>query len=149
MSLLQFCEWLQDSQLSTTIRESAFPYIEGTHVLALALSVGTILWFDLRLAGWLFRNRPTSEVFKQLRPFFLTGFPIMFISGGLLFVAHATQCYNSTYFRVKILLILLAGLNVLIFHTTIDRRRTQWDKAPFPPLQARLEIGRASCRERV
>jgi hypothetical protein len=138
MSLLEVCQWLEDSDLSTVIRESTFPYIEGTHVLALALSVGTILWFDLRLAGVLFRNRPVSQVFNQLRPFFFTGFPIMFISGGLLFVAHATQCYESTYFRVKLLLILLAGLNVLIFHSTIDRRREQWDKTPFPPMQARV-----------
>src|SRR5215510_7253309 len=125
MSLLQICQWLEDSQLSTGIRESTFPYIEGTHVLTLALSVGTILWFDLRLAGVFLRKRPVSEVFKQLRPFFLTGFPIMFISGGLLFVAHATQCYSSNYFRVKLALILLAGLNVLIFHSTIDRRRAE------------------------
>ena len=140
MSLLEICRWLQDSQLAIAIRESdyLFPYIEGTHVLALSLSVGTIMWFDLRLAGVLFRNRPVSEIFNQLRPFFLTGFPIMFISGALLFVAHATQCYNSTYFRIKVLLIFLAGLNVFVFHSTIDRRRVDWDKAPFPPLQARL-----------
>jgi ABC-type multidrug transport system fused ATPase/permease subunit len=138
MSLLQICQWLEDTPLGTNIRESAFPYIEGTHVLALALSVGMIIWFDLRLAGVLFRSRPVSEVFNQLRPYFLIGFPIMFISGGLLFTAHATQCYSSNYFRVKIFLIFLAGLNILIFHSTIDRRRDQWDKTPFPPLQARL-----------
>ena len=107
-------------------------------MLALALSVGTIIWFDLRLAGVFLRKRRVSEVFNQLRPFFLTGFPIMFISGGLLFVAHATQCYSSNYFRVKAALILLAGLNVFIFHSTIDRRRAEWDKSQFPPLQARL-----------
>ena len=138
MSILQICQWLEDTPLGTNIRESAFPYIEGTHVLALALSVGMIIWFDLRLAGVLFRSRPVSEVFNQLRPYFLIGFPIMFISGGLLFTAHATQCYGSNYFRVKIFLIFLAGLNILIFHSTIDRRRDQWDKTPFPPLQARL-----------
>lgn len=140
MSLLDICQWIQDTQLAIVIREStyAFPYIEGTHVLALSLSVGTIMWFDLRLAGVIFRNRPVSEVFKQLRPFFLTGFPIMFVTGALLFTAHATQCYNSSYFRVKMLLLLLAGLNLLIFHSTIDRRRAQWDKAPSPPFQARL-----------
>ena len=143
MSLLEICQWIQESQLGINIRESnyAFPYIEGTHVLALSLSVGTIMWFDLRLAGMLFRNRPVSEVFKQLRPFFFTGFPIMFVTGALLFIAHAAQCYNSNYFRIKILLILLAGLNVLIFHSTIDRRRAEWDKAPFPPFGARLAGG--------
>ena len=129
---------LEDSQAGVSIREYIFPYIEGTHVLALSLSVGTILWFDLRLAGLMFRNKPVSQVFNQLRPYFLVGFPIMFITGVLLFVGHATQCYSSNYFRVKILSIFLAAVNVLIFHTTIDRRRKEWDKSPFPPLQARL-----------
>ena len=140
MSLLEICQWIQESQFAITIRESnyAFPYIEGTHVLALSLSIGTIMWFDLRLAGVLFRNQPVSVVFNQLRPFFFTGFPIMFITGIFLFIAHAAQCYSSNYFRVKLLLILLAGLNVLLFHSTIDRRRAEWDKSPFPPFQARV-----------
>ena len=140
MSLLEICQWIQDTPLAITIRESnyGFPYIEGTHVLGLALSVGVIVWFDLRLAGVLFRNRPVSEVFKQLRPFFLTGFPITFATGVLLFIAYAERCYSSTYFRVKLLMLLLAGLNILIFHSTIDRRRDEWDNAPVPPFQARL-----------
>lgn len=42
MSLLEWCQWLQHSTLGTGIRESgyAYPLIEGTHVLGLALSVG-------------------------------------------------------------------------------------------------------------
>jgi len=138
MDVIQICQWIEDSQLGIAVREVYFPYIEGTHVLALALSVGMILWFDLRLAGVLFRSRPVSEVFKQTRPFFLIGFPIMFITGVLLFVGHATQCYASNYFRVKIALIVLAVVNVLVFHSTVDRRREQWDKNPFPPFAARL-----------
>jgi ABC-type multidrug transport system fused ATPase/permease subunit len=138
MDVLQICQWLEDSQLGIGIREAYFPYVEGMHVLALAISVGMIVWFDLRLAGVLFRSRPVSEVFEQTRPYFLFGFPIMFITGALLFVGHATQCYASNYFRVKIALIFLAGLNVLVFHSTVDRRREQWDKNPFPPFAARL-----------
>ena len=138
MDLLQICQWIEDSQFGTAVREVYFPYIEGTHVLALAFSVGMIIWFDLRLAGVIFRSRPVSEVFKQLRPYFMVGFPIMFITGILLFTGHATQCYASNYFRVKMVLIFLAGVNVLVFHSTVDRRREQWDKNPFPPFAARV-----------
>ena len=68
----------------------------------------------------------------------LTGFAIMFITGGLLFSARASAAFSSGYFRLKMLLLLLGGLNVLIFHSTIDRRRDEWDEALRPPLQVRL-----------
>jgi len=43
--------WMQNSDIGTGIRESiwTFPLVETTHVLALSLSVGVLVWFDLRL----------------------------------------------------------------------------------------------------
>jgi hypothetical protein len=35
-------------------------------------------------------------------------------------------------------LLLLAGVNIGIYHFTIDRRQTEWDEAPIPPFQARM-----------
>ena len=32
--------------------------------MALALSVGAVLWFDLRLLGWTMRDDRVSEVFR-------------------------------------------------------------------------------------
>jgi hypothetical protein len=66
------------------------------------------------------------------------GFALMAISGVLLFWSHALQCYGSTFFRIKLALLLLAGVNIAIFHWTIDRRRMDWDKASIPPPQARF-----------
>ena len=140
MSLLELCRWIYDSQIGTGIRESVylFPILEGTHVIGLALSVGTVMWFDLRLLGVTMRNQPVSEVFGQLKPWMLSGFSIMFLTGSLLFSSVAVDAYSNTSFRVKMLVLLLSGLNILVFHSTVDRRRHEWDKAPIPPLQARL-----------
>jgi hypothetical protein len=139
MSLLEWCQWLQNSSLGTSIRESGYTYplIEGTHVLGLALSVGTIMWFDLRLLGWRMRRETVSNVFNQVQPWMMIGFAIMFISGALLFSARAEDAYNSTYFRIKAGLLVLGALNIVIFHTTIDRGRAQWDTGR-PPLRARV-----------
>ena len=51
MSLLDLCKAIEQTTISSIVRESAFPYVEGAHVLGLSLSVGTVLWFDLRLLG--------------------------------------------------------------------------------------------------
>jgi hypothetical protein len=139
-ALLQWCQWLQDAPFGTAIRVSAYAYplIEGSHVLGLALSVGTILWFDLRLLGVAMRRDRVSDVFNQLRPWMGAGFLLMIVTGTLLFSARAADAYASNYFRIKIGLLVLGALNVLIFHTTIDRQREQWDAAERPPFRARL-----------
>jgi hypothetical protein len=140
MSLFEICQMIENSQSSTALRESVwmFPICESSHVLGLAFSVGTVLWFDLRLMGASMRRYSISETFDYVKPWMFTGFGLMMISGALLFWSHALQCYASGYFRIKLVLLILAGINVLVFHSTIDRRRAEWDKAPIPPMQARL-----------
>ena len=53
MSIADWCQAIQASQIGTSIRESAlvFPLIETAHVIGLSLSVGIILLLDLRLVG--------------------------------------------------------------------------------------------------
>jgi len=140
MLLLEWCQWLQDSPLGIALSSSAYwyPAIESSHVLGLALSVGTVLWFDLRLLGIAMRRDPVSYVFRQVRPWMSIGFLIMITSGSLLFVARAVEAYASPYFRIKAGLLVLGALNVAIFHATIDRQREQWDAAATPPFRARM-----------
>lgn len=143
MSLLAICQWLQDSTFGTSLREVGyiFPVVESTHVLALGLSVGTILFIDLRLLGVGLRQTPVSRVFRQLRPWMFAGFATMFLTGALLFIAHAADCYASWFFRVKVALLLAAGINALAFHFAIDPRRNEWDADEVPPFRARFAGG--------
>jgi hypothetical protein len=143
MTLLDWCQWLQDTGWATALRESGYTYpiVEGSHVMALALSVGSVLWFDLRLLGLTMRGDRVSDVFRSVRPWMLLGFAVMFATGAALFAARAVDAYESTYFRLKIGLLVLGALNIVLFHTTIDRQREQWDTAGRPPLRARLAGG--------
>ena len=140
MSLLEICQWIENTAGSVALRESiwVFPIVETTHVLGLAFSVGTVFWFDLRLLGVGLRRYSVSETFDYVRPWMIGGFALMMITGAILFWAHAVQAYGSGYFRVKLGLLVLAGANIAAFHTTIDRHRPDWDQLPVPPLRARL-----------
>ena len=111
MSLLEICQWIESTPSSTALRESlwVFPIIETTHVLGLAFSVGTIFWFDLRLLGAGMSRYTISETFGYVRPWMFAGFAVMMLTGVVLFWTHAVQAYGSGYFRVKLLLLLLAG----------------------------------------
>jgi hypothetical protein len=138
--ILQICQYIDATQSSTAFRESfyVFPIVEGIHVISLALSVGLIIWFDLRLAGLILTDQPVSAVFRPIRPFMLTGFGIMFVTGLMLFWGLALRCYGSPFFWIKMALLLLAGINIATYHFTIDRRQAEWDRMPIPPLQARI-----------
>jgi hypothetical protein len=140
MSIQAIFEYIDATQSSTALRESyyLFPVIEGTHVISLALSVGLVIWFDMRLAGWVLRDQPVSAVFRPIRPFMLTGFGIAMVTGGLLFWSLALRCYGSPFFWAKMAMLILAGTNIAVYHLTIDRRQSEWDTAPTPPLRARM-----------
>lgn len=139
-ALSGFCQWLYDSRVGTGIRESiwVFPIIEGTHLLGIALSVGALCWFDLRLIGLALRDEPVSVVWKQVMPVALAGFALVFLTGSLLFWAEAMTAYRSVHFWIKLALLFLAGVNALIFEATAHRSMAEWDTAARPPLRARV-----------
>jgi len=132
--------WMQNSDISTRIRESIwlFPIVETTHVLALALSVGVLIWFDLRLMGWGMKHQPVSQVHKQVMPLAFFGFVIMTISGIVLFWSEPEKCYSSGFFRIKVLFLVLAALNAGIFELRTKKSIEDWDKYPIPPMKARM-----------
>ena len=133
-------ERIYRSESSTGIRESVwvFPIIEGTHLLGIALSAGALCWFDLRLLGFAFRDERISQVWKYVMPVAFVGFALVFITGALLFWAEAVTAFQSTHFWLKMVLIVLAGLNALFFEAKLHPKMAEWDIAVTPPIPARV-----------
>jgi hypothetical protein len=140
MTIVEVCEWLESTAVARWVQESAygFPIVVAVHLLALTFSVGTLLWVDLRMLGLSLRGVRISEVYRGLAPWFLAGFALMLISGATLFTAFATSAWANAYFRVKIVLLVVAGLNALVFHWVTQRGATSWDDAARPPASVRL-----------
>lgn len=137
---IEVCHWLENTWVATTIGQSAllFPVVEGSHILALSLSVGLIFVLDLRFLGLAFRGIPVSRVMKQVMPWSIVGFAIMFFTGILLFVTHAEDAYKNNFFRVKMLLLVLAGLNALYYQLKFYPKMGEWDLAEETPGGVRL-----------
>lgn len=134
------CQWIADTTIGRGILESGltFPIIEGFHLIGIALSVGVLCWFDLRLIGLAFTDQPVSKVWKQVMPAAFIGFSLMFVTGGLLFWAEAVTAYNSVHFWIKLGLIALAGLNAAYFEFKTHPGISSWDNDRVPPLPARI-----------
>jgi hypothetical protein len=140
MTLLELCQRLQNSTFATALLESQYLWliIESAHVIGLSLSVGLIVITDLRLIGAFQRREPVSEVLQQLRPWLLLGFALMFLTGTLLFISEAATVYASPWFKLKLLFLLLAGINALWFELRLGRRVKVWNDLHRPPLGARI-----------
>jgi hypothetical protein len=140
MWFANFLQWLHDTRFSTVMRESiwAEPIVETIHVLTLTLFLGFAVLLDLRLLGVCLRGRRASEVLRQLNPFLFVGFAIMIVSGVLLFTGDPPSFYSTIFFKIKMILLVFAGLNVLIFNATIGRKVSEWDLAPRTPGAAKV-----------
>jgi len=140
LSLLSFAEWLDSQAWSTALHESfyMYPWIESTHVLTLMLFVGTLIAVDLRLLGVAFRDVPVSEMTSRMLPWTVAGFVIMVITGALLFYAIPVRTYQSLWFRIKVVLLIAAGINAWVMHRKIMANQSVWDAAPRPPRGARI-----------
>lgn len=141
MSLLEIAKWLQETPGSISIRESIlmFPVLEGSHLLGIAVSAGTIAISDLRMMGLIFKKESASDVFHQLIPWTSAGFAMMIITGMLLLWSEPVKLYNSIWFRYKVLFLILAGLNVLIFHSSrVYRTIHEWEWDANPPRAAKI-----------
>jgi hypothetical protein len=143
MSITEFCQWLYDTQLGVMVRESEslFPWAESVHVLAIAAVVGSISFVDLRLLALASRDRPVSALVREVLPITWIAFVVAVGSGVMLFASNALEYYNNPSFRIKIVLLMLAGMNMLVFHGLTYRGVGRWDSSPHTPLGAKIAGG--------
>jgi len=140
--LKQTLTWLQEQRFPTEIRESdwLFPTIETVHVFALVLVVGSIMTVDLRLLGVAHRDRRFSHLAAEMLPWTWTAFAVAAIAGALLFSSKALTYYANIPFRIKMVCLVLAGINMAAFQFIGTRHLHLWDHTK-PPMTAKLAGG--------
>jgi len=134
---------LEETGLASGIRASLyiFPILESVHVMALSVVFGTITIVDLRLLGLASTGRAFARMSSELLRMTWGAFAVAALTGTLMFMTNARVYYNNTPFRVKMMLLALAGLNMALFHLTAGRSVARWEKAPTAPGIARLSAG--------
>jgi hypothetical protein len=126
---------LETSTLAGRIRDSLllFPLLESAHVFALALVFGTIGVIDLRLLGLASASRSFRHMSSDILRWTWAAFALTAVTGGLMFLTNATVYYHNFYFRAKMVLLLLAGLNMFVFEMTAGRKTEHWHTEPSAP----------------
>jgi hypothetical protein len=126
---------IEASRFATTIRDSIwmFPIIESIHVMSFTLVVGTIAVIDLRLLGLASTERSFERMASDILKWTWIAFALAVATGLTMFSTNARIYYHNPFFRTKMLLLLLAGVNMVVFERTAGRTIRRWDKAQSAP----------------
>jgi hypothetical protein len=122
---MQFLEWLQSTPLAIFVAETlwAYPLFETLHTLGMALLIGSLGLIDLRILGYK-AELPVAGTLDLL-PLAWIGLTVNVISGLALFSSDAVYFWGSITFRVKLVLIFLAGFNAFILSQSVFREARQ------------------------
>jgi hypothetical protein len=142
-ALMALADFLHQSAVSEWMRTSlkALPIIEAIHVMAVITVFGTILLVDLRLLGWLDRDRPFTRVFTEILHWTWIAFAVAVVTGVLLFMPNARTYVVNTAFGLKMASLLLAGINMSVFQFTTLKTVARWDANLPVPLGGRIAGG--------
>ena len=138
--MLDIFQTLQNTSIATAIREgdSLFPWIESIHVLAIVTVVGTISIIDMRLIGLPAHRKSVRKLMQDVLPLTWGAFALAVLTGSLLFSSRATKYITIVWFVSKMVLLLLAGLNMVYFHIITYRNIHLWDELAETPRAAKL-----------
>jgi hypothetical protein len=119
-------EWIRATPIGEFVRNStwAFPALQSLHFIGMSLLIGVVGVIDLRVLG-VARGLPIHPLHRFL-PLAFVGFGINLLT-GIMFFCHDPYVYAyNPSFRIKMLLILLAGLNALWFRLGVFLDVDKW-----------------------
>ena len=125
---MTFLDWIETTRVALFIQTSswAFPAIEVIHVIAVVLVFGTIAVVDLRLIGLASTRRPYLGVAGDGLRVVWIAFAVAVVTGLLMFSTQAGSYFENTYFRIKMLALLAAGVNMMVMEVVTSRDVARW-----------------------
>ncbi|WP_411273162.1 DUF6644 family protein [Daejeonella sp.] len=141
--VIRYADWIENTSFAVGIRQSLwlYPALEIVHIVGIALLVGAAFMFDLRLLG-LSKDLPVSGLARHLLPWSRRGLWLIIPSGILLFSTNAKSLIADPTFGLKMVLLIVAAVNVLIFHRFIFKSipEDQTRLSPYGRLSAVVSI---------
>jgi hypothetical protein len=118
---MDFLAWLQSTRLAALVAETlwGYPLLETFHALGMAMLLGSLGLINLRVLGY----KPQLPLLgtRDLLPLAWLGFTINAVSGLALFTSDAIYFFSSYTFRIKLVLILLGGINAILLGHRVFR----------------------------
>lgn len=134
-----FIDWLRFTQLSLVFQQEVawlWPLCESLHFLGLCVLIGTAGFFDLRLLG-LMRGVPLDAAWRLI-PWAKAALLVNVLTGLVFLISQPDQYVRNVSMWFKLLFLLVAGINALVFEWFYSRRLMGIDPHAPTPLAARV-----------
>ena len=130
---------LEETPVALFVMQSAFGFsvLDMIHIAAICAVFGMIVVVDLRLLGLASRDCAVSDICREALPWTWTAFAVAVITGVVMFTGQPVKYYGNFALRMKLALIVLAGVNMLVFQLLTSRGIDEWDRGRIP-IAARL-----------
>ena len=130
---------LAATPLGAAVRESAwlYPVLETVHVIGLGLVLGGVVVVDLRMLG-LNADLPMRRLCVHVLPWVWLGFLLNLCSGLMLFLSDAVAFGENRAFQIKLLLLVLVGLNTIWYLARVNRSLDDWSHETGPGSEAKV-----------
>jgi len=141
-------QWIRASGLHHFIAANGqwlWPGLQSIHYLGFSLLLGTVGLFDLRVLGMARQIAPAK--LHRLIPFGIAGFAVNLLTGIVFFFGFPEQYFYNPSFQLLITFVMVAGLNVVLFHTSpAFAEVTRLEPGQDAPWRAKLMAGTSlSC----
>jgi len=128
MSFADLWTWLEALPIALYIGESWwFPLLESIHVVSATFVLGSILMVDLRLLGLAALDYPVSRITAEVVPWTYGACALSVVTGFGMFMCRASHYADNSAFEIKMTLLVLAGINMAVFHLISARGIAAWD----------------------
>jgi hypothetical protein len=137
--MTSFIKWLTATPVSIAFEQQAawaWPLGETLHFLGLSLLMGSIGVLDLRLLGFM-RGVPIT-VIRRFVPWAIGGFVINLLTGAYFFIVQPRYYIANPAWWPKVFLLVVAGVNVLVFERMLGPRIDTLGPEQVPPLAFRI-----------
>jgi hypothetical protein len=139
-----FVEFIRSTRMSQVFRNEVawlWPLCESLHFLGLILLIGAAGFFDLRLMG--FMKGVSLRSAKKFVPWAMMGFAVNLLTGLIFFISQPQQYATNLAMWLKVVFLLVAGINAMLFETSFSDRLMALDAGADTPMSAKV-IGAVS-----
>lgn len=134
-----FIDFIRSWRIGESFRNQVqwlWPVCESLHFIGLSLLIGGAGFFDLRLMGFM-RGVPLRSA-KRFIPWAMAGFAVNLVTGLIFFISQPQQYATNLAMWFKVLFLLVAGLNAMLFETSYSNRLLALPDNADMPMSARV-----------
>lgn len=149
--LHDFAVWLNRTEIHLAVQRFtrsslyAIPVVQGIHLIAVCIIIGSIGMIGLRMAGvgGAGSGQSLAAMVRRLLPWTWGAIVVQFATGIFMVIDRPTRAIDSLTFPYKMAMLLVGILLTVFLSIAVRRRPDYWDAPTTPRLAARV-VGLAS-----